>query len=59
VKTTRSGIWCRIDSKTNNVSEFEKVYAGLIGTRFSVATGSGTQALHTSVEALESDPEMK
>jgi dTDP-4-amino-4,6-dideoxygalactose transaminase len=56
VKTTRSRIWCRIDSKNNNVSAFEKAYAELIGTKFCVATGSGTQALHSCVEALGIGP---
>jgi len=51
-KTTRSGIWCRIQSATGTVPTFEKAYADLMGTKFCVATGSGTQALHTCVEAL-------
>ena len=52
VKTTKSGIWCRIQSATGTVPTFEKEYAKLMGARFCVATGSGTQALHTCVEAL-------
>ncbi|MBN2316018.1 MAG: DegT/DnrJ/EryC1/StrS family aminotransferase [Sedimentisphaerales bacterium] len=52
VKTTKSRIWCRIQSESGTVPTFEKKYAGLMGTRYCVATGSGTQALHTSVEAL-------
>lgn len=52
VKTTKSGIWCRIQSATGTVATFEKKYAKLVGSRFCVATGSGTQALHTCVEAL-------
>jgi perosamine synthetase len=52
VKTTKSGIWCRIQSATGTVATFEKEYAKLLGARFCVATGSGTQALHTCVEAL-------
>lgn len=52
VKTTKSGIWCRIQSATGTVATFEKEYAKLVGSRFCVATGSGTQALHTCVEAL-------
>lgn len=51
-KTTRSGIWCRIQSANGTVPTFEKEWASLMGTRFCVATGSGTQALHTCVEAL-------
>jgi perosamine synthetase len=53
VKTTRSGIWCRIQSATGTVSTFEKEYAKLLGTNFCVAVGAGTQALNTAVEAFE------
>jgi perosamine synthetase len=52
VKTTKSGIWCRIQSASGTVATFEKEFAKLLGARFCVATGSGTQALHTCVEAL-------
>jgi len=52
VKTTKSGIWCRIQSATGTVPTFEKEFAKLMGSKFCVATGSGTQALHTCVEAL-------
>ncbi|MCX8108891.1 MAG: aminotransferase class I/II-fold pyridoxal phosphate-dependent enzyme, partial [Verrucomicrobiae bacterium] len=52
VKTTRSGIWCRIQSPSGTVPTFEKEFAALIGAKYCVATGSGTQALHTCVEAL-------
>lgn len=51
-ETARSGIWCRIQSTTGTVPTFEQQYAKLMGTKFCVATGSGTQALHTCVEAL-------
>ena len=54
--TTKSRIWCRIQSKSGTVPTFEKKFADLIGTKFCVATGSGTQALHTSVEALGIGP---
>jgi len=56
VRTTRSGIWCRIQSSTGTVATFEKEYARLMGSRFCVATGSGTQSLHTCVEALGIGP---
>lgn len=56
VKTTRSGIWCRIQSANGTVPTFEKAYAELMGVKFCVATGSGTQALHTCVEALGIGP---
>jgi dTDP-4-amino-4,6-dideoxygalactose transaminase len=56
VKTAKSGIWCRIQSASGTVSTFEKEYARLLGAKFCVATGSGTQALHTCVEALGIGP---
>ncbi len=56
VKTTKSGIWCRIQSANGAVATFEKEYAKLMGSRFCVATGSGTQSLHTCVEALGIGP---
>jgi len=56
VKTTKSGIWCRIQSASGTVPTFEKKFAALIGAKFCVATGSGTQALHTCVEALGIGP---
>jgi dTDP-4-amino-4,6-dideoxygalactose transaminase len=52
VETTKSRIWCRIQSKSGTVPTFEKKFAQLMGANFCVATGSGTQALHTCVEAL-------
>jgi len=55
LKTTKSRIWCRIQSKTGTVPTLEKKFAQLIGTKLCVATGSGTQALHTCVEALGID----
>ncbi|MDD2436287.1 MAG: DegT/DnrJ/EryC1/StrS family aminotransferase [Massilibacteroides sp.] len=55
-KTTRSGIWCRIDSPNGTVPTFEKEYASLMGAKYCVATGSGTQSLHTCVEALGIGP---
>lgn len=56
VKTTRSGIWCRIQSATGTVPTFEKEFAKLLGAKFCVGTGSGTQALNTCVEALGIGP---
>jgi perosamine synthetase len=52
VKTTKSGIWCRIQSATGTVATFEKEYAKLIGTKYCVTTGAGTQALSACVDAL-------
>ncbi len=56
LKTTDSGIWCRIQSKNGTVPSFEKKYAEMIGVKHCVAVGSGTQALHTAVEALGIGP---
>lgn len=56
VKTTRSGIWCRIQSPTGTVTTFEKEFAKMMGTKTSVSTGSGTQSLNTAVEALGIGP---
>src|SRR5450759_4144732 len=52
MKTTRSGIWSRIQSKTGTVPTFEKEFANLMGTKLSVTTGSGTQSLSCCVEAM-------
>jgi dTDP-4-amino-4,6-dideoxygalactose transaminase len=56
IKTTKSGIWSRIQSPTGTVATFEKEYARLTGTQYCVGTGSGTQALSTCVEALGLGP---
>lgn len=56
VKTTKSGIWSRIQSRDGNVPTFEKAFAELIGADHCVGTGSGTQALSTCVEALGIGP---
>jgi perosamine synthetase len=56
VKTTKSGIWCRIQSANGTVPTFEKEFAKLLGTKTSVCVGSGTQALNTAVEALGIGP---
>ena len=56
LKTTKSGVWCRIQSATGTVATFEKEYCDLLGSKYCVATGAGTQALHTCVEALDIGP---
>lgn len=56
VKTTKSGIWCRIQSSHGTVPTFEKKFAKMEGAKLCVCTGSGTQALHTAVEALGIGP---
>lgn len=56
VKTTRSGIWSRIQSATGTVSTFEKEFASMMDSVHAVGTGSGTQSLSTGVEALGIGP---
>ncbi len=56
VKTTKSRVWSRIQSRNGTVPTFEESFAKLIGTKYSVGTGSGTQALSTCVEALGIGP---
>lgn len=56
VDSIRRGIWCRIDSPNNKVAKFENEFAKLMGIKTCVATGSGTQALNTCVEALGIGP---
>jgi perosamine synthetase len=55
-KTTRSRIWCRIQSENGTVPTFEKEFARLMDSKLSVCTGSGTQALSTCVEAMGFGP---
>ncbi len=55
--TVKSGKWSRINNPVNgSVATFEKKYAALIGTNYCVGTGSGTQALGASVDALGIQP---
>lgn len=57
VKTTKSGIWSRIQSPVNGaVATFEKQFAGMLGSKYCIGTGSGTQALAICVEALGIGP---
>jgi dTDP-4-amino-4,6-dideoxygalactose transaminase len=56
VKTTKSRIWSRIQSRNGTVPTFEEAFAALIGTKYCVGTGSGTQALSTCVYALGIGP---
>jgi dTDP-4-amino-4,6-dideoxygalactose transaminase len=56
-KTVKSRLWCRIDNPVNGtVAAFEKTWAAMLGVKSCVATGSGTQALNTCVEALGIGP---
>ena len=56
-ETTKSGLWGRINNpKNGTVIRFEEEYAKMVGAKACVAVGSGTQALHTSVEALGLGP---
>lgn len=56
-QTTKSGAWSRISAPVNGtVATFEREYARLMGAKYCVGTGSGTQALGTCVEALGIGP---
>ena len=55
-KTIRSRAWCRIDIHEGTVVQFEREFANMMGAKHCVATGSGTQALNTCVEALGIGP---
>jgi len=52
VTTFRSGKWHRFESGAKMVSTFEKKFAELIGTKRCLATGAGTQALHTALYSV-------
>ena len=54
--TVRTGKWCRKDIKGGNVDQFEQAWAEMLGAKGCVCTGSGTQALHTVVEAMGFGP---
>lgn len=57
VKTTQSGVWSRIQARENgNVATFERQFAAMLGAKYCVGTGSGTQALAVSVAALGIGP---
>jgi len=53
VNTTNSGNWCRMGAKNSTVTAFENEFSTMLGAKFFVGVGSGTQALNTCVEALE------
>jgi perosamine synthetase len=53
---TSSGIWSRIDAEKTRVSQWELDFAAMTGAKYSVATGSGTQSLNTSLFALGIGP---
>jgi perosamine synthetase len=51
VETARSTKWCRMDNGSKTVNTFEKKFAEMTGAKYCLATGSGTQALHTALYA--------
>jgi perosamine synthetase len=53
LKTTNSGKWCRMGAPNSTATSFEKQFADMLGAKYFVGVGSGTQALNTCVEALE------
>lgn len=56
VRTTKSRIWCRIQAKNGTVPTCENKFAEMMGAKHCVLTGSGTQALHSVVEAMGIGP---
>lgn len=53
-ETTSSGFWSRIDNRrTSKVAKFEVDYSKFHDAKYTVSTGSGTQALSTAVHALD------
>src|SRR5512145_2140061 len=52
IETAKSGKWYRFESGAKTVSTFERKFAELIGTKYCLGTGSGTQALHTALYAV-------
>lgn len=55
VAAYRSGRWTR-SADAGQVATFEKRFAELVGTARCLATGSGTQALHTALHSLGVGP---
>jgi len=53
LNTTNSGKWCRMGVPNSTATAFEKEFSRMLGAKFFVGVGSGTQALNTCVEALE------
>jgi perosamine synthetase len=52
VEVLRSGIWCRVERGGHVVTEFEKQWAGLIGSKRCLAMVNGTNSLITSLNML-------
>lgn len=44
--------WCRFDGGAKNTSTFEDKFAKLTGAKRCIATGSGTQALHSAMYGI-------
>jgi dTDP-4-amino-4,6-dideoxygalactose transaminase len=55
-ETAKNGQWCRIQGGAHQVKDFQKAWAKINGVKHCVGTGSGTQALHTCVEAMGFGP---
>lgn len=53
LKTTTSGKWCRMGVPNSTATQFEKDFSAMLGAKYFVGTGSGTQSLNVCVEALE------
>jgi len=56
IKTTKSGVWCRTSANNIAALTFEKEFSAMLGAKYFLGVGSGTQALNTCVEALDIGP---
>lgn len=56
VSATKSGVWCRTSANNKVAATFEKEFSAMLGAKYFLGVGSGTQALNTCVEALEIGP---
>ncbi len=56
VSTTKSGVWCRTSANNKVAATFEKEFSAMLGAKYFLGVGSGTQALNTCVEALNIGP---
>ena len=51
-KVIKSGAWVRFDGGAQSVLQFEKDFAAMLGAKYCVTTGAGTQSLQVCVETL-------
>src|ERR1035437_9407334 len=46
IKTTKSGVWCRTSANNIAATTFEKEFSAMLGAKYFLGVGSGTQALN-------------